>query len=162
MESIPNKYLPKSQLDLEKDVSKQTEVELKEVQRILKTFKQKFAKALKNPNVISHYYLSKIGLMHVNTSPAHKMLVSRYGTTESAKSYETKQIELKRFFRNDHDTNKNGHMTVPIPVSFGTVIKKENGEGTPLKEIAKKQEEKFFKEHREESEQVKIKVKKWW
>mgnify|MGYP003583631436 CR=1 FL=1 len=163
MESIPDKYLPKSQADIEKEVSKQTGIELNEVKRILKTFKGKFAQAVKNPNVITHYYLSKIGIMSVNISPAHKMLVNRYGTTESVKSYEAKITELRRFFNKDFSSNKNGHLTVPLPVSFGTVIKKEDtGEGTPLKEIAEKQKEKFFREHREESEQIKITIKKWW
>lgn len=163
MENIADKYLPKSQLDIEKEVSKQTGIELSEVQRIMKTFKSKFAKKMKNPTVISHYYLSKIGIMTVNISPAHRMLVERYGTHESSKSYEIKITELKRFFGKDFNSNKNGHNTVPIPVAFGTVIKdEETGKGTPLKEIAKKQQEKFFKEHREESEQIKIKIDKWW
>lgn len=163
MENIPDKYLPKCQADLEKEVSKQTGVELNEVKRILKTFKQKFSKTVKNPNVISHSYLSKIGIMYTNTSPAHGMLVHRHGKIESAKAYDTKIIELKRFFGKDYETSKNGHMTIPIPVSFGTVIKKaETGEGTPLKEIAEKQKQKFFKEHRQESEQIEIQIKKWW
>ena len=162
MESVPDKYLPKSQLDIEKEVSKQTGVRLEEVQRILKTFKGKFAQAVKNPTVITHYYLSRIGIMSLNISPAHKMLVHRYGKKESIKSYETKIIEVKRFFGKDFSSNKNGHLTVPLAVSFGTVIKKESGEGTPLKEIAQAQEQKFFKEHRKESEQIKINIDKWW
>lgn len=160
---VPDKYLPKSQLDIEKEVSKQTGIDIVEVQRILKTFKGKFAQAVKNPNVITHYYLSSIGIMNVNISPAYKMLVYRYGKKESIKSYESKTAELKRFFGKDFASSKNGHLTVPLPVTFGTVIKNpETGEGTPLKEIAQAQEQKFFKEHREESEQIKIAVKKWW
>ena len=163
MENIPDKYLPKSQFDIEKDVSKQTGIAIEEVQRILKTFKGKFSQALKNPNVITHYYLSKIGIMSLNLSPAYKMLLYRYGKKDSIKSYETKTTELKRFFGKDFSSSKNGHFTVPLPVSFGTVIKKpETGEGTPLKDIAQAQEQKFLKEHREESEQIKITIQKWW